>query len=61
VAVRGGLDGRSNVSATPQTHLAGVFVTAAVPDPAHDSVTIHLSKSVPAGRSFTIAWFINEY
>jgi hypothetical protein len=61
IPVPGGLGTRSNVSATPQSHLAGVFVNSAVPDAVRDVITIHLSKAVPAGRTLTVAWFVNEY
>lgn len=50
------LTSSSHVLVTAQTHVAGVGVAAAVPDPAKGSFTIYLTKSVKT--HLHIAWFV---
>jgi hypothetical protein len=50
------LSAASAVQATPQTYRPGVWVAAAVPAPAKDSIRIYLSKA--PRKAMTVAWFV---
>jgi hypothetical protein len=51
------LTSSSLVLATVQNRI-GVFVEAAVPNPAHSQFSIFLNKVVPPGKTAKVAWFI---
>jgi hypothetical protein len=50
------LSSTSYVLATLQTNAPGVYVRAAVPDPAAGTITIYLNANAPAGAK--VAWFV---
>src|SRR5262245_52568827 len=51
-----GLTSSSYVLATLQTNAPGVYVRAAVPNPAASSISIYLNSTAPAGTK--VAWFV---
>jgi hypothetical protein len=53
-----GLSGTSMVLATPQRNVAGVFVQAAVPAAAANTITITLNK--PVSAAYPVAWMVIE-
>jgi hypothetical protein len=57
VTVRGvELTGNSFVMATLQDNIPGLFVRAAVPNPAAKSITVYLDRAAP--RATRVAWFV---
>jgi hypothetical protein len=50
------LTSASSVLATLQTNTSGLFVEAAVPNPAGSNFTIYFGKAAPAGTK--VAWFV---
>lgn len=57
VHVPGGLSAAALALALLQTAAAGVFVSAAVPNPTAGTITIQLNKA-PAGHPVKAAWFV---
>jgi hypothetical protein len=56
VTVPGGVSTSTLAIATIQTQLAGLAVSSASPDPASGTITITLTKAVPAGKTATLAY-----
>lgn len=58
VHVPGGLSAAALALALLQTAAAGVFVSAAVPNPTAGTITIQLNKAPAAGHPVKAAWFV---